>query len=262
MDLKLFNKPVIVMASSSGIGLGVAMEFAREDAKVMLFGRSKDRLEKAKKQIYQETANHVEYTIGDITNKKDIELVVQNTIDAFGSVYALFNNTGGPQAAKFDNLNDNDWVEAFELTLLSYIRTIRTVLPIMRKAGTGRIVNNTSISIKQAIDNLILSNTFRTGIVGLTKTLSSELAEDNILINVVGAGKTATNRVDYLDSVRAENENSSLQDVQRQSAKTIPLGRYGKTEEIAKLVVFLCSNANTYITGQSILVDGGIVKAY
>jgi len=262
MNLKLKNKTVIVMASSSGIGLGVATEFARENANVMLFGRSKEKLKIAKKKIYQETGNKVKYTVGDITKKEDIECVVENTLKAYGSIYALFNNTGGPQAARFDDLNDEDWVEAFELTLLSYIRTIKAVLPIMRQAGTGRIVNNTSISIKQAIDNLILSNTFRTGIVGMTKTLSNELAEDNILINVVGAGKTATKRVDYLDSVRAENENLTLDQVQNQSAKTIPLRRYGKTEEIAKFVVFLSSEANTYITGQSILVDGGMVKSY
>lgn len=262
MNLNLENKPVIVMASSSGIGQAVAMEFARENAKVMLFGRSKDRLEKAKEEIYNKTNNRVEYTVGDITNKNDIQLVIENTLNKYGSIYALFNNTGGPKSATFNQLNDEDWVEAFELTLLSYIRTIRYVIPEMKKAGVGKIVNNTSISIKQAIDNLILSNTFRTGIVGLTKTLSNELAKNNILVNVVGAGKTATNRVNYLDSVRAKKDSVSLAEVQEQSSKSIPMGRYGKTEEIARLVVFLCSEANTYITGQSILVDGGMNRGY
>jgi len=262
MNLGLNKKSIIVMASSSGIGLAVATQFAQENANVMLFGRSEERLKKAKEEIFDQTGNYVKYSVGDITIKKDIEIVVQNTLDEYGSIYALFNNTGGPQAANFDNLNDEDWIKAFELTLLSYIRTIRLVLPVMRKAGGGKIVNNTSISIKQAIDNLILSNTFRTGIVGLTKTLSKELATDNILINVVGAGKTATDRVNYLDSVRAKKDNISLEEIQMQSAQSIPLGRYGHPEEIAKLVVFLCSKANTYITGQSILVDGGMVGAY
>ncbi len=262
MDLKLENKPVIVMASSSGIGLGVALEFAREKANVMLFGRSKERLETARKLILEQTGTVVKYTVGDITKKKDIELLFQNTIDSYGYIYALFNNTGGPIAAKFNELTDEDWINAFELTLLSYIRSIRSVIPIMKKAGGGKIVNNTSISIKQAIDNLILSNTFRTGIVGLSKTLSRELAKDNILVNVVGAGKTATQRVDYLDSVRAKELGVPIEAIQEQSAKSIPLKRYGKTEEMAKLVVFLCSEANTYITGQSILVDGGMVGGY
>jgi len=262
MNLNLENKPVIVMASSSGIGLGVATEFARENAKVMIFGRSKDRLEDAKESIFKETNNVVNYTVGDITKKEDIELLVQNTVKTYGPVYALFNNTGGPIAAKFEDLNDIDWINAFELTLLSYIRAIKMVIPVMRKAGGGKIVNNTSISIKQAIDNLILSNTFRTGIVGMSKTLSRELAKDNILVNVVGAGKTATQRVEYLDSVRADQLGVSVKEVQKQSAKSIPLNRYGKTNELAKLVVFLCSDANTYITGQSILVDGGMVLGY
>lgn len=262
MDLKLKNKTVIVLASSSGIGFAVAMEFAREKANVMLFARSETKLEEAKEKIYSETGISVEYTVGDVTKKKDIEKLVKNTVDTYGSIYALFNNAGGPQAASFNDLEDKDWIEAFELTLLSYIRAIRLVLPYMKKAGIGKIVNNTSISIKQAIDNLILSNTFRTGIVGLTKTLSKELAPDNILINVVGAGKTATERVNYLDSERAKSENKSLEEIQKQSAKSIPLGRYGNPEELAKLVVFLCSEANTYITGQSILVDGGMNTAY
>ena len=262
MNLKLKDKPIIVMASSSGIGLGVALEFAREKANVMLFGRSKDSLETAQNLILEQTGTVVKYTVGDITNKEDIELLVQTTIDSYGYVYALFNNTGGPIAAKFDELTDEDWINAFELTLLSYIRSIRLVMPIMKKAGGGKIVNNTSISIKHAIDNLVLSNTFRTGIVGLSKTLSRELAKDNILVNVVGAGKTATKRVDYLDSVRAEELGVPIEIIQEQSVKSIPLKRYGKTEEIAKLAVFLCSEANTYITGQSILVDGGMVGAY
>lgn len=262
MNLGLENKSVIVLASSDGIGFGVAKEFAREKANVVLFGRSKDRLEIAKAKILKETNQKVEFVVGDITKKEDIESVVNTTVNTYGSVYALFNNSGGPQAATFEELDDRDWIEAFELTLLSYIRSTRLVIPIMRKAGIGKIVNNTSISTKMAIDNLILSNTFRTGIVGMSKTLSKELAKDNILINVVGAGKTATSRVDYLDNVNSKKLGLSLNDIQKESFKSIPLGRYGKIEEISKLVVFLCSEANSYITGQNILVDGGMVRGY
>jgi len=262
MNLGLENKPVLVMASGSGIGRGVALEFAREKAKVMLFDISEERLKEAKAKIFASTQNQVEYTVGDMTKKQDIENVVMRTKDTFGSIYALFNNTGGPPAGKFDQFDDQAWVNAFELTLLSYVRSIRAVLPIMRKAGTGRIVNNASSSIKRVIDNLLLSNAFRTGIMGMTKTLCREFGPENILINVIGPGKIATDRVKHLDSIKANNEGISLEEFQQKSAKAIPLGRYGSTDEIARLVVFLCSEANTYITGQSILVDGGMVKAY
>lgn len=123
-------------------------------------------------------------------------------------------------------------------------------------------MNNTSSSIKRVIDNLLLSNAFRTGIMGMTKTLSREFGPDKILINVIGPGKIATDRVRHLDSIKAEKAGISLEAFQEKNAKTIPLGRYGSTDEIARLVVFLCSEANTYITGQSMLVDGGMVQAY
>jgi len=262
MNLGLENKPVLVMAASSGIGRGVATEFAREKAKVMLFGRSEEKLKKTRDEIAGLTGAQVEFTAGDITKKEDIEEVVKRTSEAFGSIYALFNNTGGPPAGRFDDFDDTAWIDAFELTLLGYVRTIRAVLPIMRKAGTGRIVNNTSSSIKQVIDNLILSNAFRTGIMGLSKTLARELAGDNILVNVVGAGRIATERLNYLDSINAGKEGLSLEEYQKRFARNIPLGRYGKAEELARLVVFLCSEANTYITGQSILIDGGMITAY
>jgi 3-oxoacyl-[acyl-carrier protein] reductase len=262
MNLGLENKPVLVMASGSGIGQGVALEFAKENAKVMLFDKSEDNLKEASSKIFALTQNQVQYTVGDITQKQDIENVVTRTKEIFGSVYALFNNTGGPPAGVFDTFDDQAWQDAFELTLLSYVRSIRAVLPIMRKSGVGRIVNNTSSSTKRVIDNLILSNTFRMGIMGMIKSLSRELGPENILVNIVGPGKIATERVNYLDSIKAEKESISLKEFQQKNAKTIPLGRYGSTEDIAKLVVFLCSEANTYITGQNILVDGGLVQAY
>lgn len=262
MNLGLKNKPVLVMASGSGIGRGVALEFAKEQAKVMLFDKSEKNLKDASAEIRSLTKTEVQYTVGDITQKQDIEYVVSRTKEVFGSIYALFNNTGGPPAGTFDKFDDQAWQDAFELTLLSYVRSIRVVLPVMRKAGVGRIVNNTSSSTKRVIDNLILSNAFRTGIMGMTKTLSRELGPQNILINIIGPGKIATERVNHLDSLKAKKEGISLEEFQQKNAKTIPLVRYGSTEETAKIVVFLCSEANTYITGQNILVDGGLVEAY
>lgn len=261
MDLGLKGKGVIVMAASSGLGKAMACEFAREQARVMLFSSSEQRLEKARAQIEAETGNPPAYVVGDITDVQDIRQMVAAAAEKFGGVYALVNNTGGPPAGTFDAFDDDDWQKAYELTLLSYIRAVREVLPHMRAAGGGRILCSTSSSIKAVLDNLILSNTFRSGVVGLAKTLSQELARDGILVNVIGPGRIDTPRIDQLDTIRADKTGMTKEELQRNAFKTIPLGRYGRPEEYGRLAAFLCSQANTYITGQSVLVDGGLVKA-
>ena len=261
MDLGLQNKAVIVMASSSGLGKAIACEFAREQAKVMLFSPFADQLKEAQAEIKAETGNTPEYFVGDITKAEDIKQLVATTVAKFGGVYALVNNTGGPPAGTFDAFDDETWQKAYELTLLSYIRAIREVLPHMRSGGGGRILCSTSSSIKAVLDNLILSNTFRAGVVGLAKTLSQELGKDSILVNVIAPGRIGTARIDQLDQIRADKAGISVEQLQQNTFKTIPLGRYGKPAEYGKLSAFLCSAANTYITGQSVLVDGGLVKA-
>ncbi len=261
MDLGLKDKGVIVMASSSGLGQAVACEFAREQAKVMLFSPFEDQLKEAQAQIKAETGNEPDYFVGDITKAEDIKTLVSTTVEKFGGVYALVNNTGGPPAGTFDAFDDETWQKAYELTLLSYIRAVREVLPHMRAAGGGRILCSTSSSIKAVLDNLILSNTFRAGVVGLAKTLSQELGKDGILVNVIAPGRIGTARIDELDAIRAKKAGVSVEQLQENTFKTIPLGRYGEPAEYGKLSAFLCSEANTYITGQSVLVDGGLVKA-
>lgn len=261
MDLGLKDKGVIVMASSSGLGQAVACEFAREQAKVMLFSPFEDQLKEAQAQIKAETGNEPEYFVGDITKAEDIKSLVNTTVEKFGGVFALVNNTGGPPAGTFDAFDDETWQKAYELTLLSYIRAVREVLPHMRAAGGGRILCSTSSSIKAVLDNLILSNTFRAGVVGLAKTLSQELGKDGILVNVIAPGRIGTARIDELDAIRANKAGVSVEQLQENTFKTIPLGRYGQPAEYGKLSAFLCSAANTYITGQSVLVDGGLVKA-
>lgn len=261
MDLELKDKGVIVMASSSGLGKGVATEFAREKAKVMLFSPFEDQLKNTQADIEKETGYAPEYVVGDITKPEDIKQLVAATVDKFGGVYALVNNTGGPPAGTFDSFDDNAWQKAYELTLLSYIRSVREVLPHMRAAGEGRILCSTSSAIKSVLDNLILSNTFRCGVVGLAKTLSQELGSQGILVNVIAPGRIGTARIDQLDKMRADKVGISVEQLQENTYKTIPLGRYGLPSEYGKLAVFLCSQANTYITGQSVVVDGGLVKA-
>ncbi len=262
MELGLKNKPVIVMASGGGIGRGIARQFALEGARVLMFDRDEKALVQSKQIIVDETGREPLTIAGDITKIEDIERLARTAKDEFGTVYALVNNTGGPPAGNFDAFGDEHWIKAFELTLLGYIRVIRALLPLIRQGGGGRIVCNASSSIKQAIDNLILSNVFRMGVMGLGKSLARELGPENILVNVIGPGKIDTERVAYIDARKAEQMKISPKELRAQMEKGIPMRRYGTTEEIARLVVFLCSEANTFITGQNILVDGGMVAAY
>lgn len=262
MELGLTNKSVLVLASSTGLGKATALEFAREGANVMLFSRGEASLKETQMEIKEETGKEAAYTVGDVTKSEDIIQAVENTVAKFGPVFALVNNAGGPPAGTFDDFTDAAWQKAYELNLLSYIRTIRAVLPSMREQKAGRIVNYTSSSVKQVLDNLILSNTFRLGVMGLTKTLSQELGKDNILINVVGPGRIETARIQQLDQIRAAKAGIPVEQVYENMIRTIPLGRYGTPGEFARLAVFLCSEANTYITGQTMLVDGGMTKTF
>lgn len=261
MDMGLKGKAALVTASSKGLGKATAMQFAAEGASVMIASRSEEELARTAEEIKQKTGQSVAYTVADMTNPEEIKQLVQQTVDQFGSVDILINNAGGPPAGTFDDFSDEAWQKAFELNLLSFVRTIREVLPYMRQNKWGRIVNFASSSIKQPLENLILSNTFRTGIIGLSKTLSMELAQDGILINTLGPGRIATDRVASLDRTRAEIMGITPEEVRKNYEQIIPLGRYGEPEEFARAVVFLASEANSYITGQAFLVDGGLVKA-
>ena len=261
MNLGLEEKPVLVLASSGGLGRGVATEFAREGARVMLFARSEETLKETAVAIGDETGNRPLYTVGDLTRPEDVVAAVDRTVSEFGGLWALFNNTGGPPAGPFEKFSDEDWQAAFELTMLGYVRAIRAALPHL-KAGGGRIVNNSSASTKQAIDGLLLSNTFRAGLVGLGKTLARELGPEKILVNTVGPGRIDTERVAHLDQLWAEQAGISYTDQRHQAETSIPLGAYGEPADFARIVVFLCSEANAYLTGQNLLIDGGLVGAY
>lgn len=262
MDLGLNGKSALVLASSSGLGKAMATSLAREGAKVMLFSSSEEKLAAAQKDIAEKTGTRPDYFVGSVTNPDDILAAVKATEEKNGPVWALVNNTGGPKPGSFDAFDDAAWQQAYELCLLSYVRSIRAVLPGMRANGGGRILNSTSSSVKAVLDNLLLSNTFRMGVMGLSKTLSQELGKDNILVNVIAPGRIGTERIDFLDKVRAEKSGMTVEEVQTSSFKTIPLGRYGKPEEYGDLAAFLCSATNTFITGQTVLVDGGMVKAF
>jgi 3-oxoacyl-[acyl-carrier protein] reductase len=260
MNLNLSGKVALVVASSQGLGKAIAAQLVEEGAHVMITSRDEDKLQKVKEELEQIGNGRVAYQRADITNADDVKALVKQTNELFGKIDILINNAGGPPGGNFEKFSDEDWQKAFELNLLSYIRVIREVLPDLKKEG-GRIINIASSSIKTPIPDLILSNTFRTGIVGLSKSLAEELAPYNILVNIVAPGRIATDRVAFLDQLKADKLDLTQEEVVEQSKKNIPLGRYGKPEEFAKVVAFLVSDANSYVTGSSILVDGGLVKS-
>ena len=262
MDLNLTDKAVLVCASSAGLGKAAALEFAREGANVMLSGRREKELKQAVAEIKAQTGRQAAYTVADVTKPGDVERLVAATVEHWGGLFTLVNNSGGPPAGTFDSFDDAAWQGAFELNLLSCVRAIRAVLPHLRKGGGGRIVNYASSSVKAPLENLILSNTFRLGVLGMTKTLAGELGKDGILLNVQAPGRIQTDRITHLDGLRAAKSGMTAEQVQAEACKTIPLGRYGTPEEFAKLTVFLGSPANTYLTGQMVLLDGGMTKVY
>lgn len=262
MDLHLKGKSVIVMAASKGLGKAVATEFAREGAHVLIGSRNEETLHLAVEAIKQETGNaNVDFAVCDMKNADDINHAVEKAVAWNGTVDVLVNNAGGPPAGKFLDMDDADWYHSFELNLLSFVRTTRAVVPYMKKQQQGHIVNLASSSIKTTLENLVLSNTMRPGIVGLAKTLSQELGADNILINTIGPGTIATDRIAELNQVKASQQGKSASEIKQEAVEEIPLKRYGEPDEFAKAVVFLASGANTYITGQSLIIDGGLVKA-
>ncbi|MBX6394865.1 MAG: SDR family oxidoreductase [Alicyclobacillaceae bacterium] len=250
----------IVMAASKGLGKAVALELAKTGARLVIASRDAGRIEAAAEQIRGETGAEVVPVAADVSTSEGVERVVQTAIDRFGRVDILVNNAGGPPAGTFDQFDDAAWYAAFDLNLMSVVRAIRLVVPHMKRQGGGRIVNLTSTSVKQPIPNLVLSNTIRAGVAGLTKSLANELAPYNILVNNVAPGRIDTDRVRELDQAVAEKSGESVEEVRRRWQEQIPLGRYGTPEEFAKVVAFLCSPAASYITGITLPVDGGLTK--
>jgi 3-oxoacyl-[acyl-carrier protein] reductase len=262
MDLGLNDKVVVVMASSKGLGKASAMEFAKEGATVVISSRSEESLKNTAEEIKQKSGNsHIHFRTCDMSSEEDINSFFQYVSSEFGRVDVLINNTGGPKSGGFEGVDDSDWYAAFDQNLLSYIRTTRAVLPYMKKQQFGRIINVSSSSTKEVIDGLILSNTLRAGMVGFSKSLAREVAGDNIMVNTVGPGRIYTDRVEELNQINAEKQQVSVEEITKKSESTIPLGRYGQPEEFGKVVVFLASSANSYLTGQSLVVDGGMLKA-
>jgi 3-oxoacyl-[acyl-carrier protein] reductase len=261
MDLGLQGKAVLVTAASKGLGRAVATQFAREGARVMIASRNEESLQKTATEIRELTGAEVEYAVVDVAKKEDIDNLFAQVQARFGGLDVLVTNAGGPPVGKLEDIPDKVWEQTFQSNLLSVVRLIRGALPMLRKSSAARILNIASTSVKQPVEGLLLSNTFRAGIAGLAKSLAIELAPDKILINTIAPGRIATDRVRELDELRAAAIGSTPEAVRQSHEQNIPLGRYGTPEEFAKMAVFYGSSANTYVTGSVVLVDGGMVRA-
>ena len=260
MNLGLNGKTALVTASSKGIGKAVAEELAAEGCNVAICSRTKNDLENVADDLKRKYGVDVSWSVCDLNKSADIENTFNIVVKQFGKIDILVNNCGGPTSGFFRDFVEEEWMSAFEQVFLSVVRFSKLVIPGMIAKQWGRIVNITSISVKQPIDNLILSNSFRSGIIGFAKSLSNEFAKYNITVNNVAPGYTLTNRLYDLAVNRAKHSGLSHEEVLADMAKQVPMNRLARPEEIGDIVTYLCSNQAGYITGNTIHVDGGWVK--
>jgi 3-oxoacyl-[acyl-carrier protein] reductase len=261
MDLGLKGKPAIVMAASRGLGFASAMGLAREGCHLVICSRDRERIEEAARTIRRDTDAEVRAVAADVSSAHEAARLVEVAVEAYGGLEIVVHNAGGPPAGETLAMSEAQWQKAFEQNLLSFTRIVHAAVPEMKKAGYGRILTIASSSIKQPIPNLALSNALRAGVWGLAKTLSRELASQGILVNVIAPGRIQTERIEELDRANAEKSGKSLDDVRRASVASIPLGRLGRPEEFANVIVFLASARSSYVTGQAITVDGAAGNA-
>jgi len=260
MDLGLKGKVAFVAGGSQGLGKAVATQMSREGAKVVICGLDDPELPKAVEEIRTATGGEILGVPADVTDAGQARNFIRKGIEQFGSVDIMVNNAGGPPSKSFLEIDDDLWLFGVRLNLMSTIIMTREVVPVMMEKRWGRIINMTSISVKQPIDGLILSNTVRMSVVGLAKSLSNELAPYNVTVNNVCPGYTMTERVRSLAAVTAQKEGTTPEAVIKRWESSIPMGRLGTPEEFAALVTFLASEQAGYITGASIQIDGGWYK--
>jgi 3-oxoacyl-[acyl-carrier protein] reductase len=261
MDLGLKNKVALVAAGSRGLGRAVAEELAAEGASLVLCARDRATLTEAAASIADSSGAHVLAVPADVTVVDDIKRVVAAGNERFGQIDILVTNAGGPPAGTFDQLTREQWEDAIRLTLLSGIELMRQVLPGMKERRWGRILNITSIAVKQPVENLMLSNSLRAGLTGFARTLANEVAADGITVNNILPGYTRTERLEELATMMAGKQGISAKEFRAKWEKEIPMGRLGEPREFAALAAFLVSERASYITGTSIQVDGGWIRS-
>jgi 3-oxoacyl-[acyl-carrier protein] reductase len=260
METGLAGKVALVCAASRGLGKAAARGLAAEGAKVVMCARHMPALEAAAAGIQAETGTEVLAIAADVSRRADIVRLVEQTVGHFGRLDILVTNSGGPKAGLFTATTEADWRSAIDLVLMSTVLLCIEAVPHMRKAGGGRIINITSISAKQPLAGLMLSNALRPAVTGFSKTLANELARDGILVNCVAPGYTRTERVVELAESTAAREGVPAGIVEKRTVKDIPLGRMAEPDEIADTVVFLASDRGRYVTGTTIPVDGGYLR--
>ena len=261
MDLGLKDKVALVAAGSRGLGRAVAEELAAEGASLVLCARESQTLDETAASIAKNYNVHVLAIPADVTLIDDIRRVVEAGSERFGRIDILVTNAGGPPAGRFEQLTREQWDDAIRLTLLSAIELTRQVLPGMKARRWGRILNITSIAVKQPVENLLLSNSLRAGLTGFARTLANEVAADGITVNNILPGYTRTERLEELAQMMAEKQGISAAEFRGKWEKEIPMGRLGEPREFAALAAFLVSERAGYITGTSIQVDGGWIKS-
>jgi 3-oxoacyl-[acyl-carrier protein] reductase len=260
MDLGLKNKVALVAASSRGLGKAVAWGLAREGTKLVICGRDKETLENTADEILLQTGVTVFPLAMDLTNREQIDWLMEETLDLFGRVDILVTNNGGPPSGRFEETDENAWRSAVQTTLMSAVRLSKAVIPGMQKQKWGRIIHLASITVKQPVPNLFLSNVLRPAVVALAKCQAQDYAKDNILVNAVCPGYFLTERIGQILKEKEKKTGKTSDEVMEEMVAEVPLGRIGDPEELANLVVFLASEKASYIAGDCLLADGGLYK--
>ena len=260
MDLGLKDRVALVAASSQGLGKAVALGLAREGARLAICSRSQQAIDAAADQIRHQTGADVLACAADVTSEEQVRALVAAAVERFGRIDICVANSGGPPSKSFAEATVEDWRRGVDLNLMSTLYLARETLPLMQRQKWGRFIAITSVTVKQPVDGLILSNSVRSAVSGLVKTLANEYGQYNVLVNNVCPGYTATARLESLASKLAESEGVPRANIEQRWASQAPMRRLGKPEEFADVVVFLVSERASYVNGVSIAVDGGLVK--
>lgn len=256
MDLGLAGKVALVTAASKGMGKACAMGLAAEGAKIVMCARTESDLKTAAEEVRARTKAEVLAMPADVTRKDEVAALVERALKTFGGVDILVANAGGPPRGYFEDLTDEQWQGAFDISLMSVVRLVRGVLPSMKARRWGRILTIQSVSVKQPIPELLLSNAVRPGVAGLMKTLAGQLGKDGITVNTVCPGKIMTDR--FLGGQKLSG--LSREEFLARAVEDVPVRRIGTPEEFANVVVFLASERASYVTGVTVQVDGGLVR--